>query len=417
MVEDGKPREVFRSKRAPFKDMYDELLKDLVEPVQGSSFVEHLFVGQWQQQQFIELKDNLPKDSVILVMNYGKNHTVRYQDEPKSVFFTAKQITVHPVVAFYHSLDGEVNRKRKITDVNTLSGCRKLHQFVNTNTPYQLLVKRLSCYCTNCRNGREKDCPNKDYTGPFEERGIKPTNALHRLLKTRSTQRSTHESLQNTPDHQAEQTSKRSCSPATVTTQKSETRHVSQPTDSTASMKATDSLSYWDKLMKCKTYTDVQQATVDTELTHLPSLPEVTFVTHKRVVDNSALKLLPDEVQSLGLLPTSIYGDGNCLPRCASLLVYGDEERHLDIRARIILELVVNKVKYLDDRFLKEGSDLSLGKKNFARQFAMFSEHYSGEELTDLAVQRLFRAEVLSLCQSGTYMGIWQLASLSNPSD
>ncbi|XP_060555894.1 variable charge X-linked protein 3B-like [Ruditapes philippinarum] len=44
----------------------------------------------------------------------------------------------------------------------------------------------------------------------------------------------------------------------------------------------------------------------------------------------------------------------------------------------------------------------------------MFSEHFSGEKLTGLAVQRLFQEEVLSLCHSGSYMGIWQVAALSN---
>lgn len=34
---------------------------------------------------------------------WKKTHSVRYQDEPKSIFYKAQQITVHPVVAFYHS--------------------------------------------------------------------------------------------------------------------------------------------------------------------------------------------------------------------------------------------------------------------------------------------------------------------------
>ena len=74
---------------------------------------------------------------------------------------------------------------------------------------------------------------------------------------------------------------------------------------------------------------------------------------------------------------------------------------------------MVNEEKYLDDKYLIEGTDHSLRGK-IARQFAMFSEHFSGGKLTDLDVQRLFQTEVLSLCHSGSYMGIWQLAALSN---
>ena len=100
---------------------------------------------------------------------------------------------------FFVVKSGEVNRKRNITDVKTLNSCRKLHQFVNTSTTYQLLVKRLSCYCANCRHGREEECPNKMYTGEYKERSLKPTNVWHHQLpKTRSAHQSTPESPQNT---------------------------------------------------------------------------------------------------------------------------------------------------------------------------------------------------------------------------
>lgn len=46
---------------------------------------------------------------------------------------------------------------------------------------------------------------------------------------------------------------------------------------------------------------------------------------------------------------------------------------------------------------------------NDARTFAMFSEFFSGENLKDLAVQRIFEKEVFSIRTSGTYMGAWQL--------
>ena len=36
-------------------------------------------------------------------MDFGKNRTVRYQDEPKSIYYTANQITIHPVVIYFHS--------------------------------------------------------------------------------------------------------------------------------------------------------------------------------------------------------------------------------------------------------------------------------------------------------------------------
>nr|XP_022298154.1 uncharacterized protein LOC111107308 isoform X2 [Crassostrea virginica] len=94
---------VLKTKRADVKTLLEEVSKDFKEPIQSCSFPEHNFVGKWQQRQFLELKQNLPDDAILLVMDFGKNRTVRYQDEPKSIYYTANQITIHPVVIYFHS--------------------------------------------------------------------------------------------------------------------------------------------------------------------------------------------------------------------------------------------------------------------------------------------------------------------------
>ncbi|WAR05488.1 hypothetical protein MAR_020857, partial [Mya arenaria] len=83
------------------------------------------------------------------------------------------------------------------------------------------------------------------------------------------------------------------------------------------------------------------------------------------------------------------------------------------MRARIVCELVKHDDKYLDNQYLREGTDTD-GRTNIAKMFAMFSEHFYNEQLTDLAIQRFFRAEIMNICNSGRYMGIWQEAALAN---
>ena len=63
------------------------------------------FIADWQQFQFNKIKENLPKDNILMVMDFGKNRLVRYQDEIKSAYFAAAQITLHPILLFYHSRD------------------------------------------------------------------------------------------------------------------------------------------------------------------------------------------------------------------------------------------------------------------------------------------------------------------------
>lgn len=54
---------------------------------------------------------------------------------------------------FYHVKTGDIKRDNKLADVQPLQGSRKLHQVLNApGFPYKLLVKKLTCYCTLCRN-------------------------------------------------------------------------------------------------------------------------------------------------------------------------------------------------------------------------------------------------------------------------
>jgi hypothetical protein len=65
---------------------------------------------------------------------------------------------------------GEIDRTKTLTNVNTLKGSRKLHQCINIPfSPNKLLTKKLSCYCTSCRNEDTDLCFYKEYTGEFDE--------------------------------------------------------------------------------------------------------------------------------------------------------------------------------------------------------------------------------------------------------
>ena len=77
----------------------------------------------------------------------------------------------------------------------------------------------------------------------------------------------------------------------------------------------------------------------------------------KANLDFEALRLAPPNSPD-GYLPNVTIGDGNCIPRSISTLLYGTETHHLEIRVRIIYELVSNKSLYLNPHFLAEGSKL-----------------------------------------------------------
>lgn len=113
--------------------------------------------------------------------------------------------------------------------------------------------------------------------------------------------------------------------------------HLKKPTEEVVeSTEKEDSAnqhsSLWVELQSCKTFEEIQDKVVTClDCFPLQKLKKVTFVSCGGVIDNNALGLVPDDlcIESQALYPAIVYGDGNCLPRAASVLCYGTEERHL----------------------------------------------------------------------------------------
>lgn len=125
------------------------------------------------------------------------------------------------------------------------------------------------------------------------------------------------------------------------------------------------------------------------EILSLPELPDVTFVSHKRTIDDNALPLFTENMKDRGLFPSTVYGDDNCLPRCASLFSYGTEDNHLEMTARIVCELVRHEDKYRDNQYLTKWADTD-GKTKIDNMFPMFSKQFNNEKMTDVSIQRIF---------------------------
>jgi hypothetical protein len=68
--------------------------------------------------------------------------------------------------------DGVINRDRPESEVLPVPGCRKLHQVVKV-APLTFKARHLACICCFCLDGRNLDCPNKEYTGQFQVVSLK----------------------------------------------------------------------------------------------------------------------------------------------------------------------------------------------------------------------------------------------------
>ena len=111
--------------------------------------------------------------------------------------------------------------------------------------------------------------------------------------------------------------------------------------------------------MQILTFVQLQKL-VDEILLYLDKfqiLPNSTsFLTSPGLqADRDSIDLLPSDVLAAHF-PVQIQGDGNCFPHTLSLLAFGDQEKHVEMRGRITVESVLQVKKYTSPAYLARSS-------------------------------------------------------------
>ena len=92
-------------------------------------------------------------------------------------------------------------------------------------------------------------------------------------------------------------------------------------------------------------------------------------------------------------------------------------QEEFQVQPSTVTAVLKNKEKYradfqyLDSTSLKGESGLD---EDLPKMYAMYSEHYSGQKLSEQAVRSILEAEVEQCAKPASYMEIWQLHTLSN---
>jgi len=115
-------------------------------------------------------------------------------------------------------------------------------------------------------------------------------------------------------------------------------------------------------LQKCKTYEKVKKVSK----IKLPSVQgkQRYMVNDKQKLDDCAFDDLPDEFE---VYPVIVKSDGDCLPFCGSVYLYGNANQTDETRLRIIHELCTNDELYLSNEHLSKGNDSNKTEENLAK--------------------------------------------------
>ena len=137
-----------------------------------------------------------------------------------------------------------------------------------------------------------------------------------------------------------------------------------------------------------------------------------------------AKTMYPDDADQ-NLTPIKVAGDGNCLYRAISILMCGNENQHLELRLRCVLELAQNPEYYAQEclSFAQEATDS--GKTNFCLSTLLSATLSTGPALDAFhttakhsslkqAYQLALVEEVSQSARPGTYASLQHIMALAS---
>lgn len=144
-------------------------------------------------------------------------------------------------------------------------------------------------------------------------------------------------------------------------------------------------------MARSRNYTELEgicrdSAALVMEIALLPEEQHYLTTTPGVSVDSMSLQLLPHDAPPLHF-PVNIIGDGNCLHQSVSMLAFGSEERHIEMRVCLVVEMSMHFHLYLNHNFLSKGT--SDAGQDSLEKLQLYSEEYSDHQSAVKALQKL----------------------------
>ena len=168
-------------------------------------------------------------------------------------------------------------------------------------------------------------------------------------------------------------------------------------------------------LENCRQEDELIQLCKDIRQRLPPLKPRVTaqFSRDSDTIDRVAQSEIPLDGPTM-LVAIRTLGDGNCLCRALSRAFFNDDSLHIELRARMVVEGVLNKDKYTSDNCLERGASYIHNNADLPTVFATFSEYYTpGQKLSAEMIRNIYSLEIHGCARMGAYLGLWQLAQSS----
>lgn len=109
-------------------------------------FICHVERVKSQYKEIKTLKENLPKDEVLVQMDFAENYTCKSHAEVQSAYWNQTPVTLHPVVIYYQGQNNKLEHKSIVVVSDELS-----HSTSTVCTFLDSLIPQIKEICPNVR--------------------------------------------------------------------------------------------------------------------------------------------------------------------------------------------------------------------------------------------------------------------------
>ncbi|XP_076446994.1 uncharacterized protein LOC143284214 [Babylonia areolata] len=276
----------------------------------------------------------------------------------------------HKVQNFFLVDETQIDRRIKSSMFTTVPGSRKIHH-LRVLTTGVLATRQLSCFCSGCMAEQYDQCQSPNhvdkwdivkmkYSGSLPSgSGSSQKDGLKRPVSKPSESDSVDTDVELPSDFCAEHQSpvvSQSESEGTDSDRVAVSEKGSESEDEGLHSEPTTERKIFfshvlEELQRCSSFEEVQllaeqkKEMIERFCLPVPSISNPVGST----TDRQTWLLLEPEVRHR-CFPLCVEGDGSCFFRSLSLLLFGDEKHHVEMRCRIILEMAGNPKLFLDGR-------------------------------------------------------------------
>ena len=271
-------------------------------------------------------------------------------------------------------------RREAPPQLKAVTGTRTIHSIRPTGEG-KVEARFLSCFCAGCRGGSD-NCENKDIVGNWKFHSLTSLDNDVAPIVSKNEEEILVETIQSDV--------------APIVSNNGEEILV-ETIPSATNVPQERKLFFegiLDDLNKAKTFRQFIKAVkrYNIPVSEAYPLPLRLADQPEKKIDISAAAMYPIDV--VQRIPTEIVGDGNCLPRCGSMGLFGDEQYHTEIRVRMIIEMSLHMDKYVDHDFLAGGSCID-NCESLPSVYCQFVDHVDKFEDKDISspdlIEQLYR--------------------------